>query len=216
MPDVIYFLGALLVSAAGFLAWQFRQQASTGRATGQPSKAAAFFEGVTSAVNKVFKGKYDKEIAAAAAEHLISPVILKAIVAKESGFNPNAINPEKTFTLDGVTYSPSDRAGRAKLRQFIFSGGNPKVLGLNPSIGLAQVRLGIARKVLRDPALGAAELFDPALNLRASAALLSELIAGGITLQTIDAYNVGQDLQPRNLPYRDAVVKFARQFEGDF
>lgn len=211
---MIYFFGALLVGVAGFLALRFRRQVPGESAT---PKVADFFEGVASAVTKVFKGKYDKQIAGVAAEFSVPPHILKAIVAKESSFNPDAINPEKPFTLNGVAYSASDKTGRAKLRQFILDGGNPlTALGVNPSIGLAQVRLKIARKVLRDPGLGAAELFDPIMNLRASAALLRELISAGITLDTIDAYNVGQDLQPRNLPYRDRVVKFARQFEGDF
>jgi hypothetical protein len=52
--------------------------------------------------------------------------------------------------------------------------------------------------------------------LEAASALLAQLFAAGITLDTIDAYNVGQNLSVRNLPYRDKVNAYARQFAGDF
>ncbi len=165
---------------------------------------------------KSYKGPFDQQIESAASSYGIPPHVLKAIVRRETNFRPNEVNPGKSFTLDGVTYSAANSTGRSRLRDFILSGGDPASLGLNPSIGLAQVRVGTARKILRSPRLTASALFNPAINLAAAAALLRELFDAGITLDTIDAYNVGQDLQPRNLPYRDAVKGFARQFERDF
>ncbi len=165
---------------------------------------------------KNYKGPFDEQIESAAHSYGIPPHVLKAIVRRETNFEPNAINPEHSFTLDGVTYSAENRTGRNRLRDFIVSGGDPASLGLNPSIGLAQVRVRTAQNVLRSPRITAAALFNPVTNLSAAAALLKELFAAGITLDTIDAYNVGQDLSPRNLPYRDAVKGFARQFERDF
>ncbi len=162
-----------------------------------------------------FQQAVDRLIFEEAKRQGVDPVILKAIVAKESSFNPEAINPEKTFALQGVTYSPVNPQGRRALRRAILAENlNPLSIRVNPSIGLAQVRLTIARAFLPD--VTARELFDPRTNLRASASLLRQLFDNGITLDTIDAYNVGQDLQPRNLPYRDAVKQFAREFQNDF
>lgn len=140
------------------------------------------------------------------------PAMLKAIVAKESGFNPYAVNPEGTYVLDGIRYTSGDMGGRGKLAQFIQGGGDPGTLGLNPSIGLAQVRLSTARKILGRPSLTAQQLYSVSTNLFAAAALLKQLFDAGITIDTIDAYNVGQDLSPRNLPYRDDVKRFYQQF----
>lgn len=164
--------------------------------------------------------RFDPLIADAASRQGIPPHILKAIVAKESGFNPDAINPESSFILDGVTYSPGSSQGRGQLRDFLKSGGSlssvRRISGrqLNPSIGLAQVRVSTARKFILG--VQAFELFNPVTNLTAASELLRELFSAGITLDTIDAYNVGQDLSPRNLPYRDRVRNFARTFEKDF
>lgn len=158
--------------------------------------------------------QYDAIIADIARREGISPVLLKAIVAKETYFDEEAVNPEQTFTLGGVTYPPSSNAGRQKLREFISRGGDPATIGLNPSLGLAQVRVRTGKHFI--PGLDAVELFDPKTNLTASARLLRELLGAGITLDTIDAYNVGQDLHPRNFPYRDKVKQFFAQFQGDF
>lgn len=158
--------------------------------------------------------EYDSLIADAANAAGVDPVILKSIVAVESGFNPNSINPEKNFSLGGVTYSRNDAKGRAALVAWIKNGGSTDAIGLNPSCGLAQVRVGIARKFI--PGVDAVDLFDPETCLEAASALLAQLFAAGITLDTIDAYNVGQNLSVRNLPYRDKVNAYARQFAGDF
>lgn len=200
-----------VLAAGGFAVWlTFDRKAG--------ARVQAVGLGVKSVAQTVtaLAGGYDAMIAAQAKSAGIPPNILKAIVRQESNFTEAAINPEKDFTLDGVSYAASSKAGRAALRSWILAGNDPRVLGLNPSIGLAQVRVKTARKVLGSPRLTAAELFKPEVNLRASAALLAELLRAGITLETIDAYNVGQDLQPRNLAYRDRVRGFAKQYEADF
>src|SRR5713226_8133021 len=85
-------------------------------------------------------------IAQAAKAAGIDPVLLKAICAQETGFNPNAINPEKDFTLNGVSYSQYDRAGQRLLVAWIKDGNNPASIGLDPSCGIAQVRVDKIRK----------------------------------------------------------------------
>jgi len=157
---------------------------------------------------------YDALILTVAGAEGIDPVLLKAIVKKETNFDEEAVNPEQTFTIYGKTYAPSSLEGRRRLRDFIAGGGDPHSLGINPSLGLAQVRLSTGKHFISG--LEPQELFDPQTNLTASARLLRELADAGITLETIDAYNVGQDLSPRNLPYRDAVKKNYELFRGDF
>ncbi|MGH7744699.1 MAG: transglycosylase SLT domain-containing protein, partial [Candidatus Dormibacteria bacterium] len=144
---------------------------------------------------------YDGIISQVANTEGADPILLKAIVKKESNFDEEAVNPETTFTLGGVTYGPNDSGGRKALHDFISGGGDPASIGLNPSLGLAQVRVGIGKAFI--PGLEAIQLFDPETNLTASARLLKQLAAAGITLDTIDAYNEGQALDRRNLPYRD-------------
>ena len=163
------------------------------------------------------KGKrFDALIAQIARRLRVPPSLLKAIVHHESSFNPDAINPERTFSLNGVSYGPNSRDGRAKLRAFILAGGNPLELSprVNPSIGLAQVRIRIGRAFI--PGVSAKQMFNPTTNLTASASLLRELLDAGITMGTIDAYNVGQDLSPRNFPYRDRVRALELRYRKDF
>ena len=166
--------------------------------------------------NGSFKLRFDVLIAEVARRLRVPPSLLKAIVHQESGFNPQAINPERTFALDGVNYGPNSRKGRAELRAFILAGGNPLKLSprVNPSIGLAQVRIAIARAFI--PGVSAKLLFNTTTNLTASASLLRELLNAGITMDTIDAYNVGQDLKPRNFPYRDRVRALELRYRKDF
>ncbi len=180
-------------------------------AGGLPRLAAP--EGATEVAST---SSFDATIAEAADRWNVKPNILKAIVARESGFNQVAINPEKSFVLKGVLYSAGDAKGRTALRAFIAEGGDPLSLGINPSIGLAQVRLTTARSLSNNPSLKASALFVPATNLDLAARLLRQLFDAGITIDTIDAYNVGQDLSPRNLPYRDAVKQNADRFASDF
>src|SRR5258708_36135199 len=58
-------------------------------------------------------------IAQAASAAKIDPVLLKAICAQETGFRPNAINPEKDFTLNGVSYAQYDSKGQALDRKSV-------------------------------------------------------------------------------------------------
>lgn len=164
-----------------------------------------------------WRGAYDALIFTEAQAARVEPALLKAVVAKESNFDPLAINPEETFTLQGTTYPAGSSAGRAALRTAIFNGLDPTTIGVDPSLGLAQVRLSTARD--RIAGISAQQLFEPQRNLRASARHIAWLFTGGITLDTIDAYNVGDtNLRRgvRNLNYRDVVLRFRTQFEHDF
>jgi soluble lytic murein transglycosylase-like protein len=158
--------------------------------------------------------QFDSLIAGVAGAEGVDPVLLKAIIKRESNFDEEAVNPEKDFVLEGVAYAQYDRTGLGLLHDWIAAGNDPASIGLNPSLGLAQVRVGTGKKFVAG--LDAAQLFDPQTNLTASARLLRELFAAGITLDTIDAYNVGQSLHIRNISYRDAVKGFYAQFRGDF
>lgn len=146
----------------------------------------------------------------------IDPALLKAIVRQESNFDPNAINPEQSYAIDGENFSASSRTGRARLVFLIKAGHDPKEYGLNPSLGLAQVRVATARDFL--PGVTALQLLDPQINLHAAAAFLAWMFGKGLTVDEIDAYNVGFHgvtvLKRRNLSYRDSVVGFYREFKG--
>jgi hypothetical protein len=159
--------------------------------------------------------EFDPLIAQAANAAGIDPVLLKAICAEESNFNPDSINPESDFTLGGVHYGVNDRAGRNLLVQWIKAGNDPASIGLNPSCGIAQVRVGNAKKYITG--LDAWDLFDPATCLEAAAYLIRD---DGTTYDTADMYNVGHGLNwlrgVRNVPYRDKVQGFYDQFAGDF
>jgi soluble lytic murein transglycosylase-like protein len=159
--------------------------------------------------------EFDPLIAQAAKDAGVDPVLLKAICATESGFNPDSINPEKDFILNGVSYGQNDRAGRLLLVQWIKAGNDPASIGLNPSCGLAQVRVGNAKKFISG--LDAWDLFDPATGLEAGAYALADM---GATLDTADMYNVGHGTNlargVRNAPYQARVAMFYSQFQGDF
>jgi hypothetical protein len=159
--------------------------------------------------------QYNALIAQAAAAAGIDPVLLKAICATETGFDPNAINPEQDFTLNGVQYGQNDRNARAQLVAWIKDGNRPASIGLNPSCGIAQVRVSNGQKFISG--LDAWDLFDPAVCLEAAAYLIAD---DGTTLDTADMYNVGHGLNwlrgVRNLPYRAKVQDFYSRFAGDF
>jgi hypothetical protein len=154
-------------------------------------------------------------IAQAAKAAGIDPVLLKAIAATESGFNPDSINPEKDFVLNGVSYGQYDRAGQKLLVAWIKDGNDPASIGLNPSCGICQVRVSNGKKYIQG--LDAWDLFDPATCFPAAAHLIAD---DGTTLDTADMFNVGHGLNwlrgIRNLPYRAKVQAYARQFAGDF
>lgn len=159
--------------------------------------------------------QWDAAIAQAAVAASIDPVLLKSIVATETGFNPDAINPEKDFTLNGVSYKQYDRAGQAQLVAWIKAGNEPSTIGLNPSLGIAQVRVANAKKFISG--LNAWDLFDAPTCLEAAAYLIAD---DGTTLDTADMYNVGNGSNwargVRNAPYRTKVQTFYAEFAGDF
>src|SRR5713226_1817125 len=136
--------------------------ASSGSAAASPSGASP--SGVAM--------HWNAAIAQAAAAASIDPVLLKAIVATETGFNPDAINPEKSFVLEGVSYAQYDRAGQRALVAWIKAGNEPATIGLNPSLGIAQVRVSNGKKFIQG--LDAWDLFDPAIDLEAAAYLIAD------------------------------------------
>lgn len=159
--------------------------------------------------------QYNAAIAQAASAAGIDPVLLKSICATETGFNPSAINPEQGFTVNGVTYAQYNSAGQRALVAWIKAGNEPATIGLNPSCGIAQVRVANAKKFISG--LNAWDLFDPATCLEAAAYLIAD---DGTTLDTADMYNVGNGSNwargVRNAPYRAKVQTFYAQFAGDF
>ena len=159
--------------------------------------------------------QWNAAIAQAAAAAGIDPALLKSIVATETGFNPDAINPEKDFVLNGVSYKQYDRAGQRALVAWIKDGNEPAMIGLNPSCGIAQVRVSNAKKFISG--LNAWDLFDAATCLEAAAYLIAD---DGTTLDTADMYNVGNGTNwargVRNVPYRTKVQTFYAEFQGDF
>jgi len=213
----------ILVAGLGVVAYRYRSKLSAlFQGPGQGPLDSAANDGTDAVlVSKVKSGignEWDALIAAIADAEKVDPVLLKAIVKKESRFDEEAVNPEQSFTINGQTYSPSSSTGRRLLHDFIAAGGDPASLGLNPSLGLAQVRVSTGKVFI--PGLEARELFDPKTNLTASARLLVQLFDAGVRLETIDGYNVGQgrvlsgDL--RTFPYRDEVNRNYALFKNDF
>jgi len=218
----------ILVAGVGAVAYYYRSKLSSlfqGPAQGQLQFAADGEQptagGAPAPVSKPKSGignQWDALISAVAGAENVDPVLLKAIIKKETDFDEEAVNPEKTFTINGQTYSPSSSTGRRLLHDFIAAGGDPASIGVNPSLGLAQVRVSTGKFFI--PGLEARELFDPQTNLTASARLLLQLHDAGVRLETIDAYNVGQGRvlsgELRNLPYRDEVNRNYALFKNDF
>jgi len=159
--------------------------------------------------------QYNPLIAQAAKAAGIDPVLLKAICAVETGFRPNSINPEQDFILDGVTYGQNDSNGRALLVAWIKDGNDPASIGINPSCGIAQVRVSNGKKFIAG--LDPWDLFDAGVCLQAAAYLIAD---DGTTLETADMYNVGHGLNwfrgVRNPAYQAKVADFYSRFAGDF
>lgn len=159
--------------------------------------------------------QYNAMIAQAAKLAGIDPVLLKAIAATESGFQPDAINPEKDFVLNGVHYAQYDEAGRKLLVQWMKDGNDPATIGLNPSCGIVQVRVSNGKKFIQG--LDPWDLFDPSTCFQAGAFLIAD---NGTTLATADEYNVGHGLNwlrgVRNAGYLQTVQDFYSRFAGDF
>ena len=211
---------ALVAGAAAFMLYRVFNPASAFAAAGGDGGggAASDSESADSANTPPPSGvasQFDPLIAQAAKAAGIDPVLLKAICATETGFNANAINPETDFTLNGVQYAQYDRNGQALLVQWMKDGNDPASIGLNPSCGIAQVRVSNGKKFIQG--LDAWDLFDPATCLEAAAYLIAD---DGTTLAIADMYNVGHGLNwvrgVRNLPYLAKVQDFYSRFQGDF
>lgn len=160
--------------------------------------------------------QWNGAIASAAKAAGIDPALLKAICATETGFNPDAINPEKDFILNGTSYGQYDRAGQRLLVAWIKDGNSPSTIGLDPSCGIAQVRVDKIKKFFSS-GVDAWDLFDPSICLEAAAFLIA---GDGTTVETADMYNVGHGLNwlrgVRNAPYQKKVASYYAQFVGDF
>jgi hypothetical protein len=208
---------ALVAAAAAFMLYRVLNPNSAFAAAGGAGSdsGGSSADGANASPPSGVAMQWNALIAQAAKSAGIDPVLLKAICAQETGFRTDAINPEKDFILNGVSYGQYDRAGQALLVAWIKDGNDPASIGLNPSCGIAQVRVGNAKKYIQG--LDAWDLFDPATCLQAAAYLIAD---DGTTLATADMYNVGHGLNwargVRNIPYRDRVNYFAAQFAGDF
>ncbi len=210
----LVWIGAAVAAAAAFFAYRlfspsmaFAAEGDVGSGSDASSGSAASSSGVAM--------QWNAAIAQAAAVAGIDPALLKSIVATETGFNPDAINPEKDFVLNGVSYKQYDRAGQRALVAWIKDGNEPATIGLNPSCGIAQVRVSNAKKFISG--LNAWDLFDAPTCLEAAAYLIAD---DGTTLDTADMYNVGNGSNwargVRNVPYRTKVQTFYAEFQGDF
>lgn len=208
------FIGAVIAAAGAYLAYRLFNPSMAFAAAGDVGSGGDASGGSAASPSGVAM-QWNAPIAQAAAAASIDPILLKAIVAQETGFNPDAINPETSFTLNGVTYQQYDRAGQRALVAWIKEGNEPSTIGLNPSCGIAQVRVANAKKFIGG--LNAWDLFDAATCFEAAAYLIAD---DGTTLDTADMYNVGNGTNwargVRNVPYRTKVQSYYAQFQGDF
>lgn len=219
MSPVILSALALLVAGGAYLLYILSPNtafsaAGGGNGSGGTSGGAGGSSGGSQGPSGVHP-EYDDAIAQASAAAGTDPVLLKAIVAKESNFNPDAINPETNFTLNGVSYAQYDSQGQALLAAWIKEGNDPALIGLNPSCGIAQVRVSNGKHYISG--LDAWDLFDPQVCLAAAAYLIRD---DGTTLDTADMYNVGHGTNwargVRNPGYKMDVQRHYAEFAGDF
>lgn len=207
-------IGAVIAAAGAYFAYRLFNPSMAFAAAGDVGSGGDASDGSAASPSGVAM-QWNAAIAQAAAAANIDPALLKSIVATETGFNSDAINPEKDFTLNGVSYAQYDRAGQRALVAWIKDGNEPSTIGLNPSCGIAQVRVTNAKKFISG--LNAWDLFDAATCLEAAAYLIAD---DGTTLDTADMYNVGNGTNwargVRNIPYRTKVQTFYAQFQGDF
>ena len=210
----LVWIGAAVAAAAAFFAYRLFSPSMAFAAAGDAGSGSDASSGSAASSSGVAM-QWNAAIAQAAAAAGIDPALLKSIVATETGFNPDAINPEKDFVLNGVSYSQYDRAGQRALVAWIKDGNEPATIGLNPSCGIAQVRVSNAKKFISG--LNAWDLFDAPTCLEAAAYLIAD---DGTTLDTADMYNVGNGTNwargVRNVPYRTKVQTFYAEFQGDF
>jgi len=148
-----------------------------------------------------WRGPYDRLIFLASGRQRTLSALLKAIAEHESGQNPLRVNPERAGISESYVLGLIRAGGELPDR-------------LNPSIGFLQIRFSTARNL--EPGVTAHDLLDVGMNLRVGFKLMDQLQRAGIRLETIDAWNVGQDLEPRNLPYRDNIVRLFNGFVEDF
>ncbi len=210
----LVWIGAAVAAAAAFFAYRIFNPSMAFAAEGDVGSSGDASGGSAASPSGIAM-QWNAPIAQAAAAARIDPALLKSIVATETGFNPDAINPEKDFVLNGVSYSQYDRAGQRALVAWIKDGNEPATIGLNPSCGIAQVRVSNAKKFISG--LNAWDLFEAATCLEAAAYLIAD---DGTTLDTADMYNVGNGTNwargVRNVPYRTKVQTFYAEFQGDF
>jgi hypothetical protein len=208
---------ALVAAAVAYLAFKSLNPDSAFAAAGDAGDSSAnpSEDGANAPPPSGVAMQWNPLIAQAAKAAGIDPVLLKAIVATETGFRPDAINPEQDFILDGVSYGQNDSRGRALLVAWIKDGNDPASIGLNPSCGIAQVRVSNGKKFIAG--LDPWDLFDAGVCLQAAAYLIAD---DGTTLETADMYNVGHGLNwfrgVRNAPYQAKVADFYSRFAGDF
>ncbi len=212
-------VSALLAGAALFLFYKLFHPASAFAASadmggsGAPGDLSAL--GAAKPAPSGVASQYDDMILHAASQAQIDPVLLKAICATETGFRVDAINPETDFILNGIAYAQYDSGGKTLLVEWIKAGNDPASIGLNPSCGIAQVRVSNGKKFISG--LNAWDLFDPVICLQAAALLIAD---DGTTLATADMYNVGHGLNwlrgVRNAHYQAKVADFYARFAGDF
>lgn len=133
---------------------------------------------------------FDSLIDSAAARYGVSGALIRAIIEVESGFNPNAYNGE----------------------------------GLNDpnqgSFGLGQIQHS-ARfswpRYFAAPGNWPQDLYKPEVNIDMTARVLRYFLSRGYTVDTIDAYNVGETAYKkgvRNTAYRQKVLEAYRRYSG--
>lgn len=211
-------IGAVVAAVGAYIAYQLYAPGMAFAAEGETGSGGDDTSSDSSGSGSASSGvatQWNAPIAQAAGAASIDPVALKSIVATETGFNPDAINPEKDFALNGVSYKQYDRAGQRALVAWIKDGNEPSTIGLNPSCGIAQVRVGNAKQFIQG--LNAWDLFDGPTCLEAAAYLIAQM---GLSYDTLDMYNVGNGTNwtrgVRNAAYLAKAQGFYSSFQGDF
>lgn len=149
----------------------------------------------------------------------VDPVLIKAIIEVESGGNPLAINPvNKNISaseLRSKILADSD-GGWIILDDPTYRALNGN-RSLDPSCGLMQVRVSTASEI--DDTISPQSLLDGDTCIRVGSKHLANILAQGVTLDTIDAYNMGVGnlrKNKRNMDYRNKVNNWYEQFKNDF
>src|SRR6266446_6895797 len=154
MNPAVLVIAVAAAMGAGYLVWKHLENVSAFAADGPGTDGVVGSDLGSSSADSApslpspsgVAMQYNAAIFAAAQRAGVDPVLMKALTAKETGFNANAINPEKNFTFDGTSYAQYDRAGQRLLVAWIKEGNDPAAIGLNPSLGMMQIRVGNAKK----------------------------------------------------------------------